>query len=154
MNNENLQLEGLGKIDETMLKTDQNITRELNGDTTYLGEKLDEVRRACEDIEINVHNHYSGGEYATGGFPENGFFYANSNELVGRFSNGKTAVANNEQITQGIAQAVYNAIVSANQQQGDNNFNLYIDGRQVNASVEKVKREKGASIMTGGLIYG
>lgn len=92
--------------------------------------------------------------FATGGFPENGFFYANSNELVGRFSNGKTAVANNEQITQGIAQAVYNAIVSANQQQGDNNFNLYIDGRQVNASVEKVKREKGASIMTGGLIYG
>lgn len=41
-----------------------------------------------------------------GGFPEDGFFYANHNELVGKFSNGKTAVANNEQITDGIKQAV------------------------------------------------
>lgn len=92
--------------------------------------------------------------FATGGFPENGLFYANSTELVGKFANGKTAVANNEQITEGIATAVYNAIVSANQTKGDNNYNLYIDGKQVNASVEKVKKEKGASIMTGGLIYG
>lgn len=56
--------------------------------------------------------------YATGGFPEDGFFFANHNELVGKFSNGKTAVANNAQITQGIADAVYpavyNAMVSAN----------------------------------------
>lgn len=46
--------------------------------------------------------------FRTGGFPdgENGLFYANSNELVGKFSNGKTAVANNDQITDGIRQAV------------------------------------------------
>lgn len=46
--------------------------------------------------------------FKTGGFPdgENGLFYANSNELVGKFSNGKTAVANNDQITDGIRQAV------------------------------------------------
>lgn len=47
--------------------------------------------------------------FQTGGFPEDGLFMANHNELVGRFSNGRTAVANNEQITKGIAQAVYNA---------------------------------------------
>ena len=47
--------------------------------------------------------------FQTGGFPEDGLFFANHNELVGKFSNGKTAVANNEQITQGITQAVYNA---------------------------------------------
>lgn len=56
--------------------------------------------------------------FANGGFPEDGFFFANRKELVGQFSNGKTAVANNAQITQGIADAVYpavyNAIVSAN----------------------------------------
>ncbi len=46
--------------------------------------------------------------FRAGGFPdgENGLFYANSNELVGKFSNGKTAVANNDQITDGIRQAV------------------------------------------------
>lgn len=46
--------------------------------------------------------------FRAGGFPdgENGLFYANSTELVGKFSNGKTAVANNDQITDGIRQAV------------------------------------------------
>lgn len=47
--------------------------------------------------------------FATGGFPEDGLFMANHGELVGQFSNGKTAVANNEQITEGIAIAVRNA---------------------------------------------
>lgn len=45
-------------------------------------------------------------QYATGGFPEDGFFFANHNELVGQFSNGKTAVANNEQIVEGISEGV------------------------------------------------
>lgn len=45
--------------------------------------------------------------YQGGGFPEDGLFYANHNELVGQFSNGKTAVANNQQITEGIAIAVH-----------------------------------------------
>ena len=47
--------------------------------------------------------------FSTGGFPEDGLFMANHNELVGRFSNGQTAVANNDQITQGIAIAVQTA---------------------------------------------
>lgn len=52
--------------------------------------------------------------YATGGFPkEDGLFMANRGELVGQFSNGKTAVANNEQITTGIANAVYPAVYNA-----------------------------------------
>lgn len=51
--------------------------------------------------------------YATGGFPEDGLFMANHNELVGQFSNGKTAVANNEQITAGIERAVRNALREA-----------------------------------------
>lgn len=51
--------------------------------------------------------------FAQGGFPEDGFFYANHNELVGQFSNGKTAVANNEQIIEGIA----GGVASANEEQ-------------------------------------
>ena len=44
--------------------------------------------------------------YANGGFPEDGLFYANHGELVGKFNNGKTAVANNEQIIEGIKRGV------------------------------------------------
>lgn len=44
--------------------------------------------------------------YASGGFVEEGPFYMNRGEMVGKFSNGKTAVANNQQITEGIKQAV------------------------------------------------
>lgn len=51
--------------------------------------------------------------YATGGFPEDGLFMANSGELVGQFSNGRTAVANNMQIIAGIQQAVTQAFKSA-----------------------------------------
>lgn len=51
--------------------------------------------------------------YAMGGFPEDGFFYANHNELVGKFSNGRTAVANNEQITTGIEEAAYRGMMRA-----------------------------------------
>lgn len=51
--------------------------------------------------------------FSTGGFPEDGLFMANSNELVGGFSNGKTAVANNQQIEYGIAYGVRQAVDEA-----------------------------------------
>ena len=51
--------------------------------------------------------------YQEGGFPEDGLFFANHNELVGQFSNGKTAVANNEQIVEGIR----GGVASANEEQ-------------------------------------
>lgn len=49
--------------------------------------------------------------FATGGFPEDGLFFANHNELVGKFSNGNTAVANNEQILTGIENATAKGIL-------------------------------------------
>lgn len=51
--------------------------------------------------------------FSTGGFPEDGLFMANHSELVGQFSNGRTAVANNEQITDGIRQASYEGMMQA-----------------------------------------
>lgn len=44
--------------------------------------------------------------FASGGFPEEGPFYMNRGEIVGKFSNGRNVVANNQQITDGIKQAV------------------------------------------------
>lgn len=49
-------------------------------------------------------------QFAQGGFPEDGLFHANSRELVGKFSNGKTAVANNDQIISGVSTGVANAV--------------------------------------------
>lgn len=48
--------------------------------------------------------------FSVGDFPEDGLFFANHSELVGKFSNGKTAVANNEQIIEGIKYGVREAV--------------------------------------------
>lgn len=74
-------------------------------------------------------------KYATGGFPEDGLFFANSGELVGQFSNGRTAVANNSQITEGIAMAVepavYRAVKSAMATGNGGDIVLKLDGREL-----------------------
>lgn len=44
--------------------------------------------------------------FATGGFPEDGWFRASHGEILGQFDNGKSVVANNMQITEGISKAV------------------------------------------------
>ena len=94
----------------------------------------------------------NGGKFATGGFPEDGFFYANHNELVGQFSNGQTAVANNQQITQGIYQAVLQAM-----REGGNNGNIVInlDGYQIAKVVSSKQNNFGQNLVMGGnLNYG
>lgn len=58
--------------------------------------------------------------YANGGFPEDGLFFANHSELVGKFSNGKTAVANNGQIEAGIEEAAYRGYMRAISDSGMN----------------------------------
>ena len=62
-------------------------------------------------LEMNVFGNRKAA-FASGGFPEDGLFYANHNEMVGKFINGKTAVANNDQIVKGISQGVRDAIIS------------------------------------------
>lgn len=79
-------------------------------------------------------------KFRAGGFPEDGLFMANHGEMVGKFSNGKTAVANNEQITDGIAQAVYSAIISANSNSGSGQYinnTIQIDGETIARAVTK-----------------
>ena len=77
-------------------------------------------------------------------------------ELVGTM-NGHTAVANNDQIVEGISQGVYAAVLAAMSQGSNNNtanVNVYLDGKQITAAVEKRQRERGATIMTGGVTFG
>lgn len=79
-------------------------------------------------------------KFRAGGFPEDGLFMANHGEMVGKFSNGKTAVANNEQITDGIAKAVYSAMMSANSSNGSGQYinnTIQIDGETIARAVTK-----------------
>lgn len=96
--------------------------------------------------------------YAKGGFPEDGLFMANHGELVGKFANGKTAVANNEQIQAGIASAVYDAFMQAFSQTGGGNNGgkhetvLNINGREFMRAVyddqKAVAKEHGISLVS------
>lgn len=73
-------------------------------------------------------------QFASGGFPEQGqLFIANENgaELVGSM-NGSTAVANNQEITDGIRQASYEGMSRALREQGGSNATITIDGSKVN----------------------
>lgn len=88
--------------------------------------------------------------FASGGIVEDGFFFANSTELVGRFSNGKTAVANNVQITEGIEKAVYRAVSAAMKGRGGaGKVELVLDkqvvGRVFGDAIESEKRRSGAN---------
>lgn len=77
---------------------------------------------------INIKNKWGLHAYATGGFPEDGLFFANHNELVGKFSNGRTAVANNEQIVEGIKAGVYDAVISAMANTNGGNVTVVLQG--------------------------
>lgn len=79
--------------------------------------------------------------YASGGFPTSGqLFYARENgipEMVGKIGN-QTAVANNNQIEKGIADAVFKAVTSANGSSVASNNQpinitvpVYIDGQKM-----------------------
>lgn len=78
-------------------------------------------------------------KFAQGGFPEDGLFFANSGEMVGSFSNGKTAVANNDQIVTGITQGVYNAMMAYNAQtRGQSGSgDVYLNGQKVGRLVAR-----------------
>ncbi len=91
-----------------------------------------------------------------GGFLEDGLFTMNHGEIAGRFNNGKSVVANNQQIVDGIAAGVYEAVVSAmNATNGrqDQNVNVYLDGKQIYSSVKKTEAQRGRSIMGNQLGY-
>lgn len=92
--------------------------------------------------------------FADGGFPTTGELFVAREagpELVGRI-NGKTAVANNDQIVSGISSGVYNAVRSAMQGHGGNgNMNIHatfvMDGEVVGKQV--IKYHNGVVKRTG-----
>lgn len=96
--------------------------------------------------------------YAMGGMPSMGeMFIARESgpELVGRIGNRST-VANNDQIVAAVSQGVYSAVVAAmSNRDGGNgqNVNVYLDGKQIYASVKRTESQRGANIMGNQLGY-
>lgn len=95
--------------------------------------------------------------YVSGGFPgEDGLFYANHEELIGKFINGKTAVANNYQITEGIKQAVLEALQTAGGMDGGNWTIQVVDtdgnikAEQIISAAERRNRRDGRTILPLG----
>ena len=84
--------------------------------------------------------------FASGGFPEEGeLFIARESgaELVGSMG-GRAAVANNDQIVEGIRQGVYDAVVAANNNgSGDVSVKVYLDSREIKAGQQRLNRAWG-----------
>ena len=95
--------------------------------------------------------------FASGGFPEVGqLFIAREAgaEMVGSIG-GRTAVANNDQIIEGIYQGVLAAMRASDGGNGGSfDVRVYLDGKQITAAVEKRQRERGATIYPGGVLNG
>ena len=98
-------------------------------------------------------------KFEVGGFPEDGLFFANHNELVGQFSNGKTAVANNEQIVSGISIGVRQAvrdelapylrdIADYTNQTAQKDFSVNIGDRDIARANQRGQRAIGLTLRT------
>lgn len=84
--------------------------------------------------------------YAQGGFPETGnLFFASEQgpELVGTMG-GRSAVANNDQIVEGIRQGVYDAVVAANGNgNNDVSVKVFLDSREIKVGQQRLNRAWG-----------
>lgn len=84
--------------------------------------------------------------FATGGFPTEGQLFVAREagpELVGTMG-GNTAVANNQEIVEGIRQGVYDAVVAANANgNSDVSVKVYLDSREIRAGQERLARAWG-----------
>ena len=84
--------------------------------------------------------------FASGGFPTEGqLFLANEGsapEMVGTMG-GRTAVATNGDIVEGIRQGVYEAVSAANGGDKDVQVRVYLDSREIKAGQERINRAWG-----------
>ena len=94
--------------------------------------------------------------YEVGGFPEDGLFFANHNELVGQFDNGRTVVANNTNIQSGIKEGVKEAVAEIlapylqqiadnTRETADKDFSFDVDGRSLVSAYDRRKNRNGFS---------
>jgi hypothetical protein len=144
-----------GKLNELANAARTNINTLIDNSKTTLNNIVSSISTAVNGIISQANAilaNLRGRSYATGGFPEDGLFFANHHELVGQFSNGKTAVANNEQIVSALEGGVYRAVSAAiggQSQNGDGQpINVYIGDELVYSGFAKYNKQQ--QLMSGG----
>ena len=152
------------KILSLFSKAIDSIKEIWNGFATWLNDKL---TLDISPINISGKERFGGvtlnlGKIPTfklGGFPEDGVFMANHNELVGQFSNGRTAVANNGQIVEGISYGVKSAveevlapylqqIAQNTRETADKDASVYIGDREIARANNRGQKAMGLRIRT------
>lgn len=155
----------LAEIWNGMQRTAKTIFDRIQSQVTSVWNSINNLSSAGKTVSQNAKNLSNAAsvrQYATGGFPEQGqMFIAREAgpELVGTIGN-RSAVANNSQIEAGIEEAAYRGFMRAMSESNNNQgqqavqveAKLYLDGKQITTSVEKTQRERGASIMSGGVM--
>lgn len=153
------QVKDIAKIGSELIDVITEISAKrieiFNNFSMTLSETLLDIISAINSIEINVYKVVQGSAYATGGFVEEGPFYANRGEIIGKFSNGRTAVANNEQIVEGIKRGVYEAVYEAMRNTSNNDGGtvieniLKLDNEVIYKGQQKVIKKRGYNFNKG-----
>ena len=97
---------------------------------------------------------------AAGGFPETGqMFIAREAgaELVGNIG-GRSAVMNNDQIVESVSAGVYQAVLAAfggnNDEGGETNIVINLDGEKIYENQQKIARNRGYNLGMGAFSFG
>lgn len=144
----------IAQIESRARACDPNVKVRTTVDYNSLNNVVGVISRTIGSVTSVIGNVVSKlPHFATGGFPEDGMFMANHGELVGKFSNGKTAVANNSQIVEGIKSGVYQAVKSAMGNQGGSNVvQVYIGKKKILDEVQDANKE--SLMKTGKVKFG
>lgn len=134
----------LDSLKTNVSNTAQSITNTIN----TVANKINTV------ANNNIANAYATGSiyltgFASGGFPETGELFVSREsgpEMVGQIGN-RTAVANNDQIVEGIRQGVYDAVASAMANTSTSVPEIinkvFLDGREIRSSIRRIDRAYG-----------
>lgn len=147
--------EGVGKTFTKMLEKSMNV------EITAKPKLGMEVQDAYQSVKFGLNVKYKG--YATGGFPEDGWFRASKGEYFGQFDDGTSYIANNKQIQNGIAAGVEDAayrgmlraISQGNSQAREQTIIVQsvLDGRVIAQSTNRYNANKGANTIGYGAGY-
>lgn len=139
-------IKSLGSLDEAG-KTKRTIEVEFEGGTSF---KMENATDAA------IFGARKGMGYANGGFVEGGhLFFANENgnpEYIGNI-NGRTAVANTDQMSEAIEQAAYLGMSRALQQYGNNNSTSNWQPMTSEEMYLMLKKKAGSTSLRTGMAY-
>ena len=144
-------MDGISRSVRSMANEVSSSVRTMQSALNNVGKTATTVTTSVKTVTTSVP------AYASGGFPDEGeLFLAREAgpELVGAIGN-RAAVANNDQIIEGIRQGVAQAMrESQGGNTGSMEVRVYLDGKQITAAVEKRQRQMGATIYPGGVVSG